>query len=67
MAIVLMAIFLNEIEAPLESLLISYRNTLSLGGFTPQMVLTVLGAGWSLGVVGALIALSQRLEAKIAT
>lgn len=67
MAIVLMAVFLNEIEAPLESLLISYRNTLVLGGFTPQMVLTVLVAGWSLGVGGALIALSQRLEAQIAT
>jgi cell division transport system permease protein len=67
MAIVLMAVFLNEIEAPLESLLISYRNTLVLGGFTPQMVLTVLVAGWSLGVGGALIALSGRLEAQIAT
>ena len=67
MAIVLMAVFLNEIEAPLESLLISYRNTLVLGGFTPQMVLTVLVAGWSLGVGGALIALSERLEAQIAT
>ena len=67
MAIVLMAVFLNEIEAPLESLLISYRNTLSLGGFTLQMVVTVLGAGWSLGVVGALIALSQRSESKIPT
>ena len=67
MAIGLMAVFLNEIEAPLESLLISYRNTLVLGGFTPQMVLTVLVAGWSLGVGGALIALSERLEAQIAT
>ena len=64
MAIVLMAVFLNEIEMPLESLLISYRNTLSFGGFTTQMLVTVLGAGWSLGVVGALIALSQRSEAK---
>ena len=66
MAIVLMALFLNEIEAPLESLLISYSNTLVLGGFSPQMILAVLVAGWSLGVVGALIAISHRLEAKFA-
>ncbi|MEL0047727.1 MAG: permease-like cell division protein FtsX [Gammaproteobacteria bacterium] len=61
MAILLIALFLNQIEAPLKSLLISYQVGVSLAGFTPSFLLAVVLAGWFLGIFGALLALSQRL------
>jgi cell division transport system permease protein len=64
MAIVLMAVFLNQIEAPLESLLVSYGSDPELSAFTPQIILLVLTAGWLLGITGALLALIQRLGMK---
>lgn len=64
MAIVLMAVFLNQIEAPLESLLVSYGSDPEMSAFTPQVILLVLTAGWLLGIAGALLALTQRLGMK---
>ena len=64
MAIVLIAVFLNQIEAPLESLLASYGTGPELSAFTPQIILLVLTAGWLLGIAGALLALIQRLGMK---
>lgn len=61
MAIMLIAFFLNQIEAPLKSLLISYQIGVSLAGFTPSFLLAVVVMGWLLGISGALLALSQRL------
>jgi cell division transport system permease protein len=61
MAILLIALFLDQIEAPLQSLLISYQVGVSLAGFTPSFLLTVVLAGWLMGILGALLALSQRL------
>lgn len=61
MAIMLIAFFLNQIEAPLKSLLISYQIGVSLAGFTPSFLLAVVVMGWLLGISGALLALYQRL------
>jgi cell division transport system permease protein len=61
MAILLIALLLDQIEAPLQSLLISYQVGVSLAGFTPSFLLTVVLAGWLMGILGALLALSQRL------
>ena len=60
MAIMLIAVFLNQIEAPLQSLLISYRSGIEIAGFTPGFLLVILWVGWFLGVAGALLALFQR-------
>lgn len=60
MAIMLVALFLNEIETPLKSLLVSYQNGIRIAGFTPIFLLVMLSAGWFLGVCGALLALVQR-------
>ena len=60
MAIVLTAVFLNQIETPLQSLLVSYRAGIEIAGFTPGFLLVILLAGWFLGVAGALLALLQR-------
>lgn len=60
MAIMLIAVFLNQIEAPLQSLLISYRSGFDIAGFTPSFLLAILWTGWLLGVAGALLALFQR-------
>lgn len=61
MAVMLIAIFLNQIEGPLKSLVISYQVGVSLAGFTPSFLLVVILAGWMMGILGALLALSQRL------
>lgn len=60
MAIVLIAVFLDQIETPLQSLLISYRAGIEIAGFTPAFLLAILLVGWFLGVAGALLALLQR-------
>jgi cell division protein FtsX len=59
-AIMLIAVFLNQIEAPLQSLLASYRAGIDIVGFTPGFLLAILLVGWFLGVAGALLALFQR-------
>ncbi|NCF77376.1 MAG: hypothetical protein GWP45_09300 [Proteobacteria bacterium] len=60
MAIMLIAVFLNQIEAPLQSLLVSYRAGIEIAGFTPGFLLAILLVGWFLGVAGAMLALFQR-------
>ena len=64
MAIFLIAVFLKQIEVPLESLLVSYGWDPELSAFTPQIILLLLTAGWLLGIAGALLALIQRLGVK---
>ncbi|NCF43524.1 MAG: hypothetical protein GWP70_01710 [Proteobacteria bacterium] len=59
-AIVLIAVFLNQIEAPLLSLAVSYQVGVQIAGFTSPFLLVMLLLGWLLGVLGALLALSQR-------
>ena len=61
MAITLIAIFLNQLEAPLQSLLVSYQTSVQVTGFTPLFLLVILLLGWLLGIAGALLALNQRL------
>ena len=50
MAIMLIAVFLNQIEAPLQSLLISYRSGFDIAGFTPSFLLAILWTGWLWGL-----------------
>ena len=59
-AIILIAVFLDQIEAPLLSLAVSYQVGFQIAGFTPAFLLVMLLLGWVLGVLGALLALSQR-------
>lgn len=61
-AAMLIAIMLMVIEPPLQSLLGSYQQELNLAGFHPLFLLTILAAGSALGVVGALLAVRQRLR-----
>lgn len=61
MAIMLIAVFLNSIETPMKSLLLSYQFGIELAGFTGSFLLAVLFLGWLLGILGALLAMSQRL------
>lgn len=61
-AAMLIAIMLMVIEPPLQSLLGSYQQELNLAGFRPLFLLTILAAGSALGVVGALLAVRQRLR-----
>lgn len=61
-AAMLIAITLLVIEPPLQSLLGSYAQTLDLAGFNPLFLLVLLGLGSMLGVMGALLAVRQRLK-----
>jgi cell division transport system permease protein len=61
-AAMLIAIMLMVIEPPLQSLLGSYQQELNLAGFHPLFLLTILAVGSALGVVGALVAVRQRLR-----
>ncbi len=61
-AAMLIAIMLMVIEPPLHSLLGSYQQELNLAGFHPLFLLTILAVGSTLGVVGALLAVRQRLR-----
>ncbi len=61
-AAMLIAVTLVVIEPPLKSLLGSYSQELNLAGFDPAFLLVILALGSFLGVVGALIAVRQRLN-----
>ncbi len=61
-AAMLIAVTLVVIEPPLESLLGSYSQELNLAGFDPTFLLVILALGSLLGVIGALIAVRQRLN-----
>jgi cell division transport system permease protein len=61
-AAMLLSLCLLVIEAPLSSLLGSYSQTLDLVGFDPIFLGALLAVGAALGVLGALMAASQRLK-----
>lgn len=58
----LIAFTLVVIEPPLQSLLGSYRQELQLAGFNMLFLLLILTTGCFLGVLGALLAVRQRLK-----
>ncbi|XOV83752.1 MAG: permease-like cell division protein FtsX [bacterium] len=61
-AAMLIAFTLVVIEPPLQSLLGSYRQELQLAGFNMLFLLLILTVGCVLGVLGALLAVRQRLR-----
>jgi cell division transport system permease protein len=61
-AAMLIAITLVVIEPPLQSLLGSYQQELQLAGFNLLFLLILLVLGGALGVMGALLAVRQRLQ-----
>jgi cell division transport system permease protein len=61
-AAMLIAITLLVIEPPLQSLLGSYQQELQLAGFDPLFLCIILSVGSALGVIGALVAVRQRLK-----
>ncbi len=62
MAVMFLALILNAIEGPLQALLGSYQVPLVVKGFDAQFLLSVLGIGILLGVIGAWVAVRQRLH-----
>ncbi len=67
MAITMIALFLSQIEAPLQSLLTSYGTQVQIVGFTPLFLVVILLAGWALGVAGATLAMNRRLSSDLTT
>jgi cell division transport system permease protein len=61
-AAMLLAITLTAIEAPLTALLGSYDIPVQVHGFGVAFLLTLLGVGMALGVIGALVAVRQRIR-----
>ena len=61
-AAMLMSAVLVWIESPLERLMGTYGNDLELVGFDPIFLIGMLAGGALLGVIGALVASSQRLK-----
>lgn len=61
-AAMLIALTVAVIEPPLQSLLGSYEQDLNLVGFDPNFLTVLLGLGVVLGVLGALVAVRQRLH-----
>ncbi len=61
-AAMLIAVTLVVVEPPLKSLLGSYSQELNLAGFDPTFLVVILGIGSLLGVIGAMIAVRQRLN-----
>jgi len=61
-AAMLISLCLVVVESPLTSLLGSYSQQLDLVGFDPIFLGSILVIGASLGVIGALLAASQRLK-----
>ena len=60
-AAMLIAVTVLIIEPPLQSLFGSYDQALNLEGFDPNFLVTLLALGSGLGVLGALLAVRQRL------
>jgi cell division transport system permease protein len=61
-AAMLISVSLVIIEPPLSSLLGSYRQELNLSGFSPMFLGSVLLVGGTLGILGAIVAVRQRLR-----
>ena len=62
MAVMFLALILNVIEGPLQALLGSYQVPLVVQGFNGQFLLSMLCIGIFLGVIGAWVAVRQRLH-----
>jgi len=60
-AAMLIALTLLFIEPPLQALLGSYDQDLNMAGLDPTFLLVLLAVGSSLGVLGAMLAVRQRL------
>ena len=61
-AAMLIALTVAFLEPPLTSLLGSYDRDLNLAGFDPTFLVSLLGTGSVLGVLGAMMAVRQRLH-----
>jgi cell division transport system permease protein len=61
-AAMLIAITVVIIEPPMQSLLGSYDQDLNLVGFDPTFLMALLSVGSILGIMGALLAVKQRLS-----
>ena len=61
-AAMLIALTLVIIESPVEALLGSYQQDLKLAGLDPMFLIGLLGIGCGLGVLGAIVAVRQRLK-----
>lgn len=61
-AAMLIAITILVIEPPLQGLLGSYQQTLDLAGFGPLFLTALLLVGSGLGILGALMAVRQRVR-----
>ena len=58
----LIAMTVAVIEPPLQSLMGSYQQVLNLAGFDPTFLTVLLSLGSLLGVLGAMLAVRQRLR-----
>lgn len=61
-AAMLIAMTVAVIEPPLQSLMGSYQQVLNLAGFDPTFLTVLLSLGSLLGVLGAMLAVRQRLR-----
>ena len=61
-AAMLIALALVVIEPPLQNLLGTYQQSLKLAGFDPTFLISLLGIGSLLGIVGSMLAVRQRLR-----
>ena len=57
-----LALILTSIEGPLQALLGSYQVPLQVKGFDGAFLLWVVGVGVALGIIGAWVAVKQRLR-----
>ena len=62
MAVMFLALILTSIEGPLQALLGSYQVPLQVKGFDGAFLLWVVGVGVALGIIGAWVAVKQRLR-----
>jgi cell division transport system permease protein len=62
LAAMLISVTLLIVEPPLQALLGSYQQDLKVSGFGPMFLIALLGLGSALGIVGALLAVRQRLN-----
>lgn len=61
-AAMLIALTVEVVEPPLQSLLGSYQQQLNLAGIDPTFLTSLLALGSGLGIIGAMLAVSQRLN-----
>ena len=61
-AAMLIALTVEVVEPPLQSLLGSYQQELNLAGIDPTFLTSLLALGSGLGIIGAMLAVRQRLN-----